>query len=254
MNVSEKDFSAVSVAELRQKVRSEMVDAVDRAELRHAPCDHIAMDHVFDPATYANMLAYMPDPRFYHDLMHKDAVRADGRSSTRQRLYLYPEVLRRLPAEQRRFWLPVGQALCSKELELAFKDKFRDALEGRFGKKAEDISLYPVPILLRDQPGYKISIHADTLTKAITVQYYLPSGDAQKHLGTLFHEDLEGPGAERTVQMPFLPASGYAFPVVDKKSWHSARTTTESDGERLYDWLRHRLRRVMLSAGMHPKR
>jgi hypothetical protein len=33
--------------------------------------------------------------------------------------------------------------------------------------------------------------------------------------------------------MPFLPASGYAFPVSLTKSWHSAATTTDEDGERV---------------------
>jgi hypothetical protein len=266
MNVKPHDLTAVSSTKLRSTVLEKMVAAVERAELRHQPCDHIVMDHIFDPATYANMLAVLPEARFYHDLMHPDAIRADGRTSTRQRIYLYPEVLRRLPKDQRHFWLPIGQALCSKPLERAFKTKFRDALEGRFGKPIDKISLYPVPILLRDQPGYTISVHADTLTKAITVQYYLPPDDRQKHLGTLFHEANTGPGLNKTVQMPFLPSTGYAFPVVGKKSWHSANRTTETDGERVtmmvtyyvterpYDWLRHRLRHVMLAIGLHPQR
>lgn len=251
---------------IRTLIRDSMVEAVRRADLRHQPCDHITMENVFDPSTYERILAALPERRFYHDLMHDDAVRSDGKTSNRLRIYLYPEVLQRLPEDQRRFWLPVGQALCSKQLERAFRDKFRGALEGRFGKPVEKIKLYPVPILLRDQPGYRISIHADKPTKAITVQYYLPADERQKHLGTLFHEAESGPGASQTVQMPFLPASGYAFPVVEKKSWHSANRTTEADGERVtmmvtyyvtehpLDWIRHRLRRVMLRVGLNPSR
>ena len=33
--------------------------------------------------------------------------------------------------------------------------------------------------------------------------------------------------------MPFLPASGYAFPVALTKSWHSAATASDRDGERV---------------------
>ena len=62
--------------------------------------------------------------------------RKDG-SSTRLRMYLYPELLRRLPEEQRDVWTPIAEALCSPELELAFKRKFRRALEERFGKPVE---------------------------------------------------------------------------------------------------------------------
>jgi hypothetical protein len=246
-------------------VDQQLVAAAERAELRHKPCDHIYMEQVFEPDTYSALLAYLPDPRFFHDLKHRDAVRKDG-SSTRQRLYLYPELLLRLPAKLRRVWLPVARALCSSELEQAFKRKFRTALEERFGKPAEKIGMYPIPILLRDQPGYKISIHSDVATKAITVQYYLPSDEAQRHIGTIFHENDTGAGAKMTTQMPFLPSSGYAFPVSLTKSWHSAAETTEEDGERVtmmvtyyvadkpLTWLKYRLRRALLWIGWHPKR
>ena len=248
-----------------KSVEKQLVAAADRAELRHKPCDHIYMEQVLDPDTYSELLAALPDRRFYHDLRHRDALRKDG-SSTRLRMYLYPELLRRLPKEEKRLWLPIARALCSSELELAFKRKFRSTLEERFRKPVERIGLYPIPILLRDQPGYKISVHSDVPTKAITVQYYLPADDRQRHVGTLFHESDKGAGAKRTTQMPFLPSSGYAFPVSLTKSWHSAAETTEADGERVtmmvtyyvadtpLTWLKYRLRRALLWVGWHPER
>ena len=245
-------------------VEQQLVAAVDRAEVRDRPFDHVYMEHVLDPRTYAVLLAAMPDHRFYHDLRHRDALREDG-TSTRLRMYLYPELLRRLPADQKRAWMPIARALCSRELEQAFKRKFRRAIEERFGKSAEQIGVYPIPILLRDQPGYKISIHSDVATKAITVQYYLPGDESQRHIGTIFHEGRDGEMADRTTQMPFLPATGYAFPVCATKSWHSAAMTTDADGERVsmmvtyyvadepWTWLKFRLRRIGLFLGIHPK-
>ena len=58
-------------------------------------------------------------------------------------------------------WLPIARALCSPPLEDAFKRKFRAALEERFGKPVERHRPVSVPILLRDQPGYRIAIHSD---------------------------------------------------------------------------------------------
>ena len=241
-----------------------LIAAVDRSPLRHEPFDHIYMEDVLDPASYAALLAALPDSHFYHELVHKDAMRADG-SSTRLRMYLYPELLWRLRAKQRRGWMPIARALCSRELQDAFKYKFRTVLEERFGKAVERIGLYPVPILLRDQPGYRIGIHADAPTKAITVQFYLPPDGSQRHLGTVFHESVSGEAAEQTVQMPFLPATGYAFPVARTKSWHSAANASESDGERvsmmvtyyvdesLGDRLTRRLTRAALLFGLHPR-
>ena len=178
-------------------------------------------------------------------------------------MYLYPELLGDLPEIQRNAWLPVAEALCSPALEDAFKRKFRAALEQRFGKLAEKIGMVPIPILLRDQPGYRIGIHSDVARKAITVQFYLPADESQRDLGTIFHEGKEGVAAEQTTQMPFLPASGYAFPVALTKSWHSAATAGDRDGERVSmmvtyyvaDSLVRRLywkaRRLLLSLGIH---
>src|ERR671921_238788 len=114
--VAPREFAAGSPS-----IEAEFVGAVERSELRHKPFDHIYMEGLFDPQSYRELLAAMPDRRFYHDLRHRDALRQDG-SSTRLRMYLYPELVRRLPAEQRRVWLAVARALCSKELEDAFKN------------------------------------------------------------------------------------------------------------------------------------
>lgn len=248
----------------KTRVDQELVLAVERSELRRQPFPHIYMEQILPSEDYFTLLAVMPAKGFYHQLSHIDAMRADG-SSTRLRLYLYPELLWRLPRKQRRAWVAVARALCSRELENAFRRKFRSELEDRFGKPVEEIGLYPVPILLRDQPGYRIGIHSDVATKAITVQFYLPAGNAQRHIGTLFHEGRDGQLANQTTQMPFLPATGYAFPVCASKSWHSAATTTEADGERVsmmvtyyvaddaWTWVKYRLRRIGLFLGIHPR-
>lgn len=238
--------------------------AVERSELETAPFDHVYMEDVLDRASYEALVAAMPVRRFYHYLKHSDAVKKDG-TSTRLRMYLYPELLDGLPENQRDAWLPIARALCSPALELAFKRKFRKALEERFRKPAEKIGMYPVPILLRDQPGYRIGIHSDVSSKAITVQFYLPRDRSQKHIGTIFHEGKKGDAADRTTQMPFMPSSGYAFPVALKRSWHSAATVSEEDGERVtmmvtyyvaenpLTRLKYKLRRALMKLGMHPR-
>lgn len=241
-------------------VQEQLVEAVNRAELRSVPFDHIYMEDVFDWATYSELLAAIPGRHFFHDLMHQDAINKKG-GSTRLRMYLYPELLRRLPEEQCRAWMPVAEALCSPALEVAFKRKFRSSLEERFGKSLDKIAIYPVPILLRDQPGYRIGVHSDVKKKAITVQFYLPKGGSQRHLGTLFHDNKEGSGT--ATQMPFLPSTGYAFPVSLAKSWHSAAATSEADGERVSMMVTYyvahgpigraywKMRRALLSLGIH---
>lgn len=241
-----------------------MLAAVHGSALATVPCEHAHMRNVFSPDFYARLLASMPARDRFHDLRHKDAMRADG-SSARLRMYLYPEQLWRLPAEQRAMWTAVSRMLCSRALQDAFKQKFRQSLETRFGRSIDQLRFYPIPILVRDQPGYRIGIHADVPAKAITVQFYLPRDHSQRHLGTVFHYGRVGPDAERTVTMDFLPASGYAFAVVEKESWHSVRQTTEDDGERVSimltyyvqdtprAWIKRRWDRFRSFFGMGPK-
>jgi hypothetical protein len=241
-----------------------LAGVVDRAPLRDAPFDHVRLENVFDAMFYREMLEQFPADRAFHPLYHHDAVRPDG-SSTRQRLYLFPENLWRLPRRQRQIWRRIGAALGAQALEMAFKRKFRAALEARFERPAEEIPLYPVPILVRDLPGYKIGIHADSLNKAVTVQFYLPPDASQVHLGTVFHTGRDVNADDQTTTMPFLPASGYAFAVRRKESWHSVPATSASDGERHSIMLtyyaddeprrklRRRLQRAAIFLGRHPR-
>ena len=230
---------------------------IETAALQTKPFDHIYLRDLFTPAYYATLLAMLPATRRYRELRHRDAMRADGRSA-RRKFYLFPEHILLLPAPQRAFWRGLSRQLRSRELQRAFKQRFQRALERRFGKPIDTLSFYPVPMLLRDLGGYRIGIHGDSMSKAITVQFYLPADDSQSHIGTRLHAGRDGEAAARIVQLPFLPASGYAFPVMRHESWHSVAQTSEHDGERnslmltyyvqdsAVDWVVERLKRLWL--------
>lgn len=236
---------------------------IDQAPLESMPFDHVCLSGLFPPEYYQQLLASIPAVEHFHELRHRDALRADG-SSTRLRRYLYPEQTWLLPAALRKRWLPLARLLVSQDLQDAFKQKFRRALEARFGCHIDQLNFYPIPIVVRDMPGYRIGIHSDVLKKAITVQLYLPDDESQKGIGTIFHEGRDGEAALRTRQMPFMPASGYAFPVQELESWHSAAQTTQADGERLSimltyyvqntpkTWLLRRTDRLRSFFGFHP--
>jgi hypothetical protein len=209
----------------------DLVSQVDASPLETTPFDHIYLKEVFPPAYYRRLLDHLPDTRRHRELRHPDAMQQDGHSA-RRKFYLYPEHVRVLPVGQRAVWLELARLLRSPALQDAFKRKFRAALERRFGRGIDRLTFYPVPILVRDLGGYRLGIHADSPRKAITVQIYLPRDESQGHLGTIFHEGREGEAATRTRVLPFLPATGYAFPVVDEQSWHSVAQTSDQDGER----------------------
>jgi hypothetical protein len=243
--------------------RIDLAERVAACPLRTAPFHHVYIENAFAPDVYRRLLAALPDLRRYRELRHREAMLPDGRSA-RRKLYLYPEHVRLLPAPQRGFWLEMSRVLRSRELQEAFKAKFQEALERRFKKGVEHLTFYPVPMLLRDFPGYKIGIHGDSRSKAITVQFYLPPDESQAHLGTVLHEGRDEPGSLRTTRLAFRPASGYAFPVVRHASWHSVPQTRAGDGERnslmltyyvqehTSEWLVQHLKRpwVFLASGL----
>jgi hypothetical protein len=230
---------------------------VENAPVQTQPFDHVCLRDVFPPGFYATLLERLPATRRYREMRHRQAIRPNGRSA-RRKFYLFPEHVMLLPPEQRAFWLPLARQLRSRELQDAFKQRFRSALERRFGKAVETLSFYPVPMLLRDFSGYRIGIHGDSMRKAITVQLYLPRDDAQAHLGTLLHEGRTGEAAARVLPLQFLPATGYAFPVMRHESWHSVAATSEADSVReslmisymVQDtpgpWLSERIKRLWL--------
>jgi hypothetical protein len=221
----------MSATALLSRADLDLVARIEARPLQNAPFDHLYLEDVFPPALYNTLLDHLPETRRYRELTHREAMQADGRSA-RRKFYLFPEQIMRLPGAQRAVWLEVSRVLRSPALQDAFKRKFRDALERRFGRSIDQLSFYPVPMLLRDFGGYRIGIHCDSMGKAITAQFYLPRDDAQAHMGTILHEARDGEAALRTKTMQFRPATGYAFPVVFRESWHSVARTSAADGAR----------------------
>lgn len=209
----------------------DLAHRIETTDLQTKPFDHIYLRDIFPSSIYEALQRQLPATDRYRELRHREAIRRDG-TSARRKFYLFPEHVMLLPAEQRAFWLPIARELRSPEVHDAFKRRFRDALERRFGTSIDRLSFYPVPMLLRDFGGYRIGIHGDSMSKAITAQIYLPPDASQAHLGTLLHEGRNGEAAARVVPLEFLPATGYAFPVIRHESWHSVAQTSEADGER----------------------
>jgi len=200
-----------------------VVDSVQQARGDDVPFHHLEFGHVFPSDFYAEMIETMPDEKDYRAMSGKSKTgssRADGKP-TRTKIDLFPEYIRHLPPEKRAVWDKVGTVLRSSEVKRAFMRRLEPGLQKRFGRNSETVAMYPVPILTRDIPGYRIFKHTDSLWKGITVQLYLPADDATSHIGTFFHEQLPDGRKPRKKQMPFAPNSGYAF-AVDNDSWHSA--------------------------------
>lgn len=196
--------------------------SVDAAQAGDAPFYHLVLQHVFPDDVYAAMLAAMPVASDYRPMSGraKGNDMADG-THTRVKIDLFPEYIRSLPPEKRSVWDVVGAALCSTAVKQAFIRRLAPGLSARHGANFENVGMYPVPILTRDIPGYRITPHPDTHWKGITAQLYLPRDASTTHIGTIFHERLPDGRMPKRKQMTFAPNTGYAF-AVDQHTWHSA--------------------------------
>ena len=200
-----------------------IVDSARRGHADAKPFHHLQFDRVFPDDFYSAMLQVMPAANDYRAMSGKTKMgssRPDGKP-TRTKIDLFPEYLRHLSPEKRAIWGVVGQVLRSKELGRVFVERLAPGLERRFGANFAKLRIYPVPILTRDIPGYRVFKHTDSLWKGITVQLYLPPDDLITHIGTIFHEYLPDGTKPKRKQMPFARNTGYAFAVADN-TWHSA--------------------------------
>ncbi|HYW60560.1 MAG TPA: hypothetical protein VE909_08550 [Xanthobacteraceae bacterium] len=201
---------------------AEVVGNIEAARVVEAPFFHLEFDRVFPADIYEAMLDHMPSAADYRPLpgRNKGNIREDG-TSTRVKIDLFPEYTRHLPRSKRAVWDLVGRALCSAEVQAAFMRQLAPGLKRRFGETFAETGMYPIPVLTRDIPGYRITPHTDTQWKGITVQLYLPPDDANTHIGTIFHDRLPDGSLSKATQMKFARNTGYAFAVGDN-TWHSA--------------------------------
>jgi hypothetical protein len=204
------------------KLTRYIVGSIDAAKAYEDPFFHLRFERVFPDDVYAAMLGKFPVASDYRALpgRNKGNIQEDG-SSTRVKIDLFPEYIRRLPADKHEVWSAVGSALCSNEVKDAFVRRLAPGMQRRFGADYADVGMFPIPVLTRDVPNYRIYPHTDTHWKGITVQLYLPPDDSTRHIGTIFQRRNDDGSFIKVAQMPFSPNTGYAFAVGDN-TWHSA--------------------------------
>jgi hypothetical protein len=201
-----------------------MVAAIKAARQVAEPFYHLEFSNFIPSDVYSEVLEKMPVREDYRLMSGRTkSTRTYDGDGTRIKLDLFPEFIRHLPQQKRQIWSHVGRAIRSPQVRDAFIEKLAPGLERRFGSSYRKVGMYPIPILTRDRPGYKIGIHPDTHWKGMTIQIYLPPDDSTQHVGTVFHRRTGEKTYERASQMSFLPNSGYAF-AVDKDTYHSVDT------------------------------
>jgi hypothetical protein len=201
------------------------IKTIKAATIKIDPFDHIYMSDFFPPDLYKELLAQLPDKKFYQNLGPRD-TRLDGTSTRDVFNILNPGLRHNAGIDETSLWHEVAEGLSSNMIAVALFEKFALALAARFGISANAAGSLAYEILelrlLRDTVDYKLLPHTDSSKKLITLQAYLASPGDDPRLGTSLYEmSMDGPlqSFVEVTRLEFLPNSAYAF-AISANSWH----------------------------------
>lgn len=217
---------------------------IANAPLKVFPFPHFYVENVFPTDFYQTLQAMIPDPAAMRPIAE---VRPVIGYKERFVLDLSSEQMGLLPADKRAFWDDLRKWLIAGRLSGVVAEKFHTYLKQRFGDQPAEF--YDEALLVQDITDYKLGPHTDTPRKVITVLFYLPKDESQKHLGTSVYVPKDpafrcagGPHHkhdkfDRVWTMPFLPNAVFGFLKTDA-SFHGVEPIADEDTRRwllLYD-------------------
>ncbi len=221
---------------MENPVLAYLLRRIEDSPIEAAPYPHIHACSIFPEDYYLQIQAHLPDVSFFSPAQIDYPKRFHFQLQNNA-------TLMQLPFAQCAFWLDLARTLESGQLLRVLLEKFHETLKERFEKGLSWRSLKINAHLVRDQSDYSIGPHTDHPKKLLSVLFYLPPSDAQKHLGTSLYVPKEkgfrcaGSGHHRFEDFdkvrtaPFLPNSAFAFPKSDI-SFHGVEPVGTLERER----------------------
>jgi hypothetical protein len=217
---------------------------VSNAPLNYFPYPHLFVEDIFPADFYSELQAMLPAPE---DMRPIEEVRPVKGYKERFVLDVGSDQVKSLPEGKQAFWRDVCKWLIGGRFSSAVVSKFAAELRKRFGTAATE--LYDEALLVQDITRYSLGPHSDAPRKAITLLFYLPQDESQKHLGTSLYvpkdPSFSCPGGphyphdkfDRVWTMPFVPNALFAFAKTDT-SFHGVEPIQDENCRRwllLYD-------------------
>jgi hypothetical protein len=217
---------------------------LESTPLEFFPYPHIYVRDIFPADFYGQLQTMLPKPE---DMRSIEEIRPVRGYKERFVLELGSKQLAALPQGKQQFWTGLRKSLISGAFTNAILRKFNQQLQERFGPQ---VDLYTEALLVQDITNYNLGPHTDAPRKVITLLFYLPKDDTQKHLGTSLYVPKDGalrsaggPPEPRdkfdvVKTMPFMPNSLFAFAKSDR-SFHGVEPIADENCRRwllLYDF------------------
>lgn len=218
---------------------------VGNAQFNMFPYPHFYLPEVFPADFYRQLQQNLPDPEAMRPIAEVRPVKG---YKERFVLGLDEKNLATLPAQKQAFWADFAGWLVGANFRSLVLNKFQPFISQRFAG-VQDLRFHDEGLLVQDITNYKLGPHTDTPRKVVTMLFYLPPDDSQRHLGTSMYLPNDpgftcpgGPHHDRSRfsrlnTNPFLPNSMFAFFKTDN-SFHGVEPVADPDCRRwllLYD-------------------
>jgi hypothetical protein len=209
------------------------------------PCPHFYVPDIFPADFYSRLQRNLPDPEAMRPI---EEVRRLKGYKERFVLGLKEKDLQVLPEDKRAFWTEFTAWLVGSGFRSLVLRKFQPFINQRFADM-NAVEFYDEALLVQDITNYQLGPHTDAPRKVVTMLFYLPADESQRHLGTSLYLPNDpaftcpgGPHHDRGEfsllhTNPFVPNSLFAF-FKTNNSFHGVEPVADPDCRRwllLYD-------------------
>jgi hypothetical protein len=221
---------------------------VANAPINPYPFPHFYVEEVLPPEYYAELQSMLPDPLRLVPIGEARPL-TGGKDMYKERFVLTfgGDLFAALPPAQQAFWGALHDRLVGGAFRRVLLEKFGAYLAQRF--QGQRVEFYDETLLVQDTTHYALGPHSDVPRKVITLLFYLPKDDSQRHLGTSIYMPKDrafrcggGPHYphekfDRVWTMPFMPNTLFVF-LKTNASFHGVEPIADPQTRRwllLYD-------------------
>lgn len=223
-------------------VFSHVMNRFLQAEIKSSPFVHFHIENIFPEHFYQKLLEHLPETTCFLSLSKTGKV--DPRTyADRLVIPLEFKNLESLPFSQFVFWTEFTALLKSERWCSFLLEAFALKVQERFAEHFARVRFSSTAELVRDRTHYSIGPHTDHPIRVLTLLFYLPRAEDQRHLGTSIYEPLDpafecegfvhhsDKGFKKLYTAPFLPNSVFGF-IKSNRSFHGREPILDTGTER----------------------
>lgn len=167
--------------------REHVIYRIANAAVREYPYPHVYVTDVFPPEYYAALRRNWPDPRNLTRLDETGRV-PKGVYAERFILPLTAASVETLPNDIQPFWKDLASWMLQGSFASLVFGRFEREARERFGTSLADAEFSHEALVVRDHTNYALGPHTDHPGKVLSLLFYCPDDDSNKHLGTSIYK------------------------------------------------------------------